>query len=316
MKVLSALPNYRDLCQEGIRLLEDHGCQLVINDLGRPMGFDDLKDLVSDVDGVIAGVDVWDESLLALAPKLKVIARFGVGVDNLDLDACKKHGVTVCNCPGINTNSVAEHALMMILGTTRYLGECNIACRAGRWPRTMHHELRGQTVGLLGFGSVGRRLAELLGPFGVTVIAYDKYPNEEAAQRLGVTMLPQDQVITQADVLSLHTPSTPETYHLINQNTISAMKDGAFLVNTARGPVVDEDAVAKALASGKLGGYGADVFEHEPPTADSLLFQQDRYLCTPHLAAESFENWSQTGVITAQAVLDVFAGREPQHKLV
>lgn len=316
MKVLSALPNYRMLCTEGIRLLEDQGCELVINDLGRPMEYEDLADLVSDVDGVIAGVDVWDERLLARAPKLKVIARFGVGVDNLDLEACKRRGITVCNCPGVNTNSVAEHALMLMLGLLRHLGECDRASRTGQWPRIMHYELRGKTVGLLGFGAVGRRLAALLAPFGVTVIANDKYPDQAAAQALGVQLTSQAEVIARADLLSLHTPATPETVHLINRDTIATMKDGAFLINTARGVVVDEAAVAEALSSGKLAGYGADVFEHEPPTIENPLFSMDQYLCTPHLAAESYENWTQTGILTAQVLLDVFAGREPAHRLV
>lgn len=316
MKVLSALPNYRPLCTEGIRLLEEQGCELICNDLGRPMEYEDLADLVSDVDGVIAGVDVWDERLLARAPKLKAIARFGVGVDNLDLEACRRRGIVVSNCPGVNTNSVAEHALMLMLGLLRHLGECDRASRVGQWPRIMHYELRGKTVGLLGFGAVGRRLAALLAPFGVTVLAYDTFPNPDAAQALGVRLLSQEEVIAQADILSLHTPATPETIHLINRDTISSMKDGAFLVNTSRGVVVDEDAVAEALGSGKLAGYGADVFEHEPPTSDNPLFSMEQYLCTPHLAAESYENWTQTGILTAQALLDVFAGREPAHRLV
>jgi len=113
MRVLSALPNYRTLCPEGIRLLEENGCEILFNDLGRPMAYEDLKDIVGEIDGVVAGVDVWDEKLLARAPRLKAIARFGVGVDNLDLKACQKRGITVTNCPGVNTNSVAEHALML-----------------------------------------------------------------------------------------------------------------------------------------------------------------------------------------------------------
>lgn len=316
MKVLAALPNYRQLCGEGLALLASQGVEVVANELGRPLTFEDLKDQVADVDGVVAGVDVWDDRLLALAPKLKGIARFGVGVDNLDLEACRQRGIQVCNCPGVNTNSVAEHALMLILGVTRYLGPCDRAARKGQWPRLMHYELKGKTVGLLGFGAVGRRLTQLLAPFEVTVLAYDKFPNQAAADQLGVTLLPQEEVMARADILSLHTPATPETHHLIRAETIAMMKDGAFLVNTSRGAVTDEAAIAAALASGKLSGYGADVFEHEPPTADGPLFSQENYLCTPHLAAESYENWTQTGLLTAQELLDIFAGKEPPHRLV
>lgn len=316
MKVLSALPNYRELCPEAIQLLQENGCELVVNELGRPMEFDDLKDIVADVDGVIAGVDKWDEKLLAAAPNLKAIARFGVGVDNLDLEACKRRGITVTNCPGINTNSVAEHALMLILGLLRHLGECDRSVREGTWPRIMHHELRGQTIGLLGFGSVGRSLCKKLAPFGVKMLAYDKYPNHKAADELGVTLASQDEVLAGADILSLHTPATPETTHMINRDTIAKMKDGVLIVNTSRGIVVDEAAIYEAMKSGKVGGYGTDVFEKEPPTKDNPLFSMQQYLCTPHLAAESYENWTQTGILTAQALLDVFAGRTPHHKLV
>ncbi|QAT50724.1 phosphoglycerate dehydrogenase [Caproiciproducens sp. NJN-50] len=316
MKVLSALPNYRNLCPDGIRLLKENGCELVINELGRPMGFGDLKDIVADVDGVVAGVDVWDEKLLSLAPKLKAIARFGVGVDNLDLKACERRGITVTNCPGVNTNSVAEHALMLILGLLRHLGECDRSIREGRWSRVMHHELRGQTVGLLGFGSVGRSLCEKLEPFHVRVLAYDKYPDEKAAAQLGVKLTSQNEVLAQADILSLHTPATPETAHMINRDTIGLMKSGVMLINTARGSVVDEAAVYAAMKEGKVAGYGTDVFDGEPPAVDNPLFSMQQYLCTPHVAAESYENWTQTGVITAQALLDVFSGRVPQHKLV
>lgn len=316
MKVLSALPNYRELCPEAIALLKKSGCELAINELGRPMGFDDLKDIVADVDGVVAGVDVWDEQLLARAPMLKAIARFGVGVDNLDLKTCERRGITVTNCPGINTNSVAEHALMLILGLLRHLGECDRSIREGRWPRIMHHELRGQTVGLLGFGSVGRSLCEKLEPFHVQVLAYDKYPNEEAAAKLGVKLTSQNEVLARADILSLHTPITPETIHMINRDTIGLMKDGVMIINTARGSVVDEAAVYVAMKEGKVAGYGTDVFDGEPPAADNPLFSMQQYLCTPHIAAESYENWTQTGIITAQSLLDVFAGRVPQHKLV
>lgn len=315
MKVLSALPNYSSLCQEAIELLEKNGCEVICNQLGRPMGFEDLKDLVADIDGAIVGVDEWDASLLDLAPNLKVLARFGVGVDNINLKECASRGVVVCNSPGVNSNSVAEHAVMLILCSLRHVGMCDRACRKGTWPRVMHHELKGKTVGLLGFGAVGRRVAQLLEPFHVELVAYDKFPNAEQARELGVTMLSQEEVIRRADILSLHLPATPETHHTICKETLEMMKEGACLINTARGPVVDEQAICSALESGKLCGYAADVFEHEPPTADMPLFQYENYLCTPHVAAESYESWRQTGLVTAQAVLDVFSGRKPQNRL-
>ncbi len=316
MKVLSTLPYYTDYCKDAIKLLEDNGCELVVNELGRPMSYDDLKDIVKDVDGVVAGVDEWDEKLFQLAPKLKAIARFGVGVDNLNLQDAKNYNIKVSNCPGINTSSVAEHAVMLILALVRRLPELNSVTRAGKWERAMHHELKGMTVGFLGFGAVARSAAEKLKPFGVKLIAYDKFPNEKAAEELGVSLMDMDGVIKNSDIISLHTPSTPETYHMINAQTLRMARDRVFIVNTSRGAVVDEAAMYEALKSGKVSGFGVDVFEKEPVTSDNPLFEFPQYICTPHTSAESFENWATTGVITAQALLDVFAGKEPDHKLV
>ena len=316
MKVLASLPYFREYCKDAVKLLEENGCQVVSNELGRPLTFNDLKDIVIDIDGVIAGVDEWDSNLFNLAPNLKAIARFGVGVDNLNLEDAKAHQITISNCPGINTSSVAEHAVMLILSVVRQLPAVNTAVKQGKWVRAMHHELKGMTVGLIGFGAIARNLARKLKPFEVTLIAYDKYPNQNAAESLGVTLMSLDDIIRNSDIISLHIPATPETKHLINKKTLALAKDGVFIVNTSRGAVVDEAAVCDALESGKLAGFGTDVYENEPLTADSPLSKIEQAVCTPHVAAESYENWATTGIITAQALLDVFARKEPKNKLV
>lgn len=316
MKVLAALPNYSLYCSEAKHYLQEQGCEVIENKTDGPLTFEQLKALAGDADGVIAGVDVWDERLMELAPKLKGIARFGVGVDNIDLEAAEKRGITVTNCPGINTESVAEHALMLILSVMRCCPSLNQSVREGKWTRVMVKELRGKTVGLIGFGAIARSLAEKLLPFRCQLIAYDKYPNEEEAERLGVRMGDLDLVLRDSDVLSLHLPAAEDTYHLLSENTLHRCKDGVYIVNTSRGTVADEKAVYRGLESGKIAGYGSDVFEAEPVCAGNPLFQFDNYVCTPHTAAESYENYAQTGMATARALLDVFAGREPKNKLV
>ncbi|MCB7305719.1 phosphoglycerate dehydrogenase [Bariatricus massiliensis] len=316
MKILAALPNYSLYCAEAKRYLQEQGCEVIENETKGPLTFGQLSGLVGDVDGVIAGVDVWDERLMELAPKLKGIARFGVGVDNIDLEAAKKRGIQVCNCPGINTESVAEHALMLILSIMRYFPVLNQAAREGRWPRVMVRELRGKIVGLIGFGAVARNLAEKLQPFGCRITAYDKYPDEMAAKRLGVEMCGLDKVLEESDVLSLHVPALPDTYHLLDEKALEHCRDGVYIVNTSRGTIVDERVVYEGMRAGKIAGYGSDVFETEPVTAKYPLFEFDNYVCTPHTAAESYENYAQTGMATAQALLDVFAGKEPKNKLV
>lgn len=278
--------------------------------------FDELKEIVEDIDGVVVGVDDWNEDVFKLAPKLKGMARFGVGVDNIDLNAAKEHGIIVCNSPGINSSAVAEQAVALLLSLIRNIPEMNRAVRKGEWPRPMFHELKSRTIGFLGFGAIARNVAQRLAGFGPEMIAYDKYPNQEAADKLGVRLVSQEEVLKESDIISIHLPATDETKHLINKETIQQMKDGVYIVNTARGSIVNEADMAGALESGKAAGFGTDVFEHEQIDLSGPLFKYDNYIATPHVSAETFENCETTSVVTARALLAVFEGREPENRLV
>lgn len=316
MKVLVTATNYSKYCQAGKEILENAGCEIIENPHGRPYTFEELKEIVPGIDGVVAGVDTWDENVFMLAPNLKAIARFGVGVDNIDLEAAKKRGIIVCNSPGINSSAVAEQAAALILCAVRRIPEMNSAVRKGEWPRPMFHELKSRTVGLLGFGAIARNLAERLAGFHPQIIAYDKYPNMAEAERLNVRMVSQEEVLKQSDIISIHLPATPETKHLICRETIEQMKDGAYLINTARGSIVCEKDAADALAGGKLAGFATDVFETEPIDLSGPLFEMPNYIATPHVSAETYENCEQTSIVTAKALLAVFQGKEPDNRLV
>ena len=316
MKVLVTATNYSKYCQAGKKILENAGCEIIENPHGRPYTFDELKEIVEDIDGVVVGVDDWNEDVFKLAPKLKGMARFGVGVDNIDLNAAKEHGIIVCNSPGINSSAVAEQAVALLLSLIRNIPEMNRAVRKGEWPRPMFHELKSRTIGFLGFGAIARNVAQRLAGFGPEMIAYDKYPNQEAADKLGVRLVSQEEVLKESDIISIHLPATDETKHLINKETIQQMKDGVYIVNTARGSIVNEADMAGALESGKAAGFGTDVFEHEPIDLSGPLFKYDNYIATPHVSAETFENCETTSVVTAKALLAVFEGKEPENRLV
>lgn len=316
MKVLVTATNYSKYCQAGKKILENAGCEIIENPHGRPYTFDELKEIVEDIDGVVVGVDDWNEDVFKLAPKLKGMARFGVGVDNIDLNAAKEHGIIVCNSPGINSSAVAEQAVALLLSLIRNIPEMNSAVRKGEWPRPMFHELKSRTIGFLGFGAIARNVAQRLAGFGPEMIAYDKYPNQEAADKLGVRLVSQEEVLKESDIISIHLPATDETKHLINKETIQQMKDGVYIVNTARGSIVNEADMAESLESGKAAGFGTDVFEHEPIDLSGPLFKYDNYIATPHVSAETFENCETTSVVTARALLAVFEGREPENRLV
>ena len=314
-KILVTATNYSQLCGEAKKLFEDNGCEVIENTLGRPMTFDELRMRVGDIDGVIAGVDTWNDDVFAIAPKLKVISRFGVGVDNIDIEAARKRGITVTNAAGGNANAVAELTIGLIVAAMRAIPQLHATTRQGAWDRFVGTELFGRTVGLLGFGNIAQKVARKLSGFDVTIIAYDKYPNLEAAAGLGVTMIEADEVIARADVLCMLLPNLPETRRFMNADVFARMKDGAYFVNTARGALVDEAALADALTSGKLSGAAIDVYQHEPSSADNPLFRLDRIVTTPHTAAETYETYTGIGAITATAVLDVLAGRVPKNLL-
>ncbi|MEV5030251.1 phosphoglycerate dehydrogenase [Paenibacillus sp. LPE1-1-1.1] len=310
-KVLVTATNYSVLCTEAKHLLEAAGCEIVENRVGRPHTYDELVPLVADIDGVVAGVDTWNEEVFKLAPKLKGIARFGVGVDNIDLAQAEERGIQVTNVPGGNANAVAELAVGLILSQLRNIPALEQSAKRGYWDRRVGEELAGKTIGLLGFGHIAQMVARKLQGFDVSLIAFDKYPNEVKAAELGVSLVSSEEVLRGSDIVSMHLPSLKETYHMMSDAQFGMMKRTAYFVNTARGALVDERALYAALKEGRIAGAAIDVFESEPVSADNPLFTLDNLLATPHTAAETAETYHRVGLVTAQALLDVFAGIEP-----
>lgn len=315
LKVLVTATNYSSLCAEAKRLLESQGCEVIENPFGRPLTFDELQRYVPEVDGVVVGVDTWDEAVFKIAPKLKVLARFGVGVDNIDIEKAREFGIQVINAAGKNANAVAELTLGLIISAMRNVHVLHQTTRQGRWDRFVGEELIGRTVGLLGFGNIAQKVAKKLSGFDVKVIAYDKYPNLSAASALNVELVSSETVLQQSDVVCMLLPSIKETRHFMNAQTFAMMKDQSYFINTARGALVDEAALKVALDKGKLKAAAIDVYEREPSSADNPLFSTGNILTTPHTAAETYETYHEIGLFTAQAILDVFAGKTPQNLL-
>jgi D-3-phosphoglycerate dehydrogenase/(S)-sulfolactate dehydrogenase len=223
--------------------------------------------------------------------RLKVIGRAGVGVDNIDLEAATRKGVVVMNTPGGNSIAVAELTLGLMLALLRNLVPAISATKAGRWEKKRFgggHELFRKTVGLLGFGSIGQLVAQRCIAFGATVIAYDPHP-VEASRRVGAQIVPLDELFRRADIVSLHVPLADGTRNLVGRPQLKAMRKGGFLVNCARGGIVDEAALAEALRDGTLAGAAMDVFATEPVAPDHPLLSLDNFLCTPHLGASTEE---------------------------
>jgi len=224
-------------------------------------------------------------------------------------------GITVFNAAGSNSKAVAEHAIALMFGLVRQLPQLNKSTREGKWERLTFREFSSLTIGFIGFGGIARLTAERLAPFGSRLIAYDKFPNKEAAQERNVTLTSLEEVLRTSDIVSIHAPSLPDTFHMINREALAMMKKTAYLVNTARGPLVDELALYDALVSGTLAGAGLDVYEQEPISPDNPLLSLDCVLCTPHSAAETLETYHNVGTFTAENVVAYFQGRTPENWL-
>lgn len=316
MKPIVALPFRHQaslVCDEARNMLTEAGFELVCNQKGVRLPREEQKAMIENAFAIIAGTESYDADMLSACKNLKVIIRFGVGTDNFDLAALREMGVQV----GVitNHNAVAEFALTLILAALKNLPRYDTVVREGKWTRFPMRELSGKTVGIVGFGRIGRRLAELLSGFGVELLAYDPYMNVEAAAERKVTPVTLDELLARADVVSLHLPATEETYHMINAESIGKMKDGAYIVNTARGALVDEAALYDALASGKLSGAGQDVYESEPVTENNPLFTLSNNVLAPHVSASTFETNYNGGIICAESVIRVAQGGTPLYPL-
>ncbi len=290
---------------------------LIYNPTTRPLSSAELAKLLPGCDGYIAGLDRIDRAALEAADRLRVIARYGVGVDNVDLQAAREKGIVVTNTPLANAVSVAELTLGFILSLARMIPTADTAVRAGTWPRLSGITLQGKTVGLLGFGSIGQHVARRLRGFECSVLAYDPAGDEKSAQELDVQLVSQDQVVGSADWLSLHLPLLPETRNMVNASFIAHMKERSFLVNTSRGEIIDETALCAALQSGHLRGAALDVFAHEPlSVADNELLTLPGVIVTPHMAAHTDGATNAMGWSAVADCLAVLRGESPTYRVI
>jgi D-3-phosphoglycerate dehydrogenase len=295
--------------------LEAQVREVIYNPTGKPLTSAEVAELIPGIDGYIAGLDGIDASALKAADRLKVIARYGVGVDSVDLEAARAQGIVVTNTPGANSVSVAELALGLMLALARQIPEAVEAVHQGKWPRYAGLSLEGKTVGILGLGAIGRQLARRLAGFDCRLLAYDPFGDPAVARDLHVKLTTLDQVLEAADFVSLHLPLLPDTRGMVNETFLSKMKKGSFLINTSRGEVVDENALRKALQDGDLKGAGLDAFAIEPPAPGNPLLLMPQVIATPHLGAQTDGATSNMGWFALRDCLAVLKGEQPVYKV-
>ena len=310
MKVLVTPTSFKpDRGGPALELLRSFSEDLVFNPLERPLSEDELIPLISGCTGFIAGLDSVTRKVIENAPDLKVISRYGVGVDQVDIKAAKEKGIVVCNTPGSNANAVADLAFALLLCIARKVPLLDRKTREGQWIRSTGFELFGKTIGIVGLGAVGKAVAKRASGFSMSVMAYDPFINTEYAQANNITAASFDEVIGEADIISLHLPLTDETRYIISNEVMQKMKNGAVIINTARGGLIDEKAAYDHLKSGHLGGLGLDAFETEPPGSSTLFFL-DNVVLTPHTGAHTSEAIAAMAGLSVKNLIDVLSGRD------
>ena len=258
---------------------------------------------------IVRSATTIDAAALARSPRLRVVARAGVGLDNVDVPAATARGVLVVNAPTSNIVSAAEQAVALLLTVARHTASASAALKAGAWRRSAYTgvEVQGKTVGVVGLGRIGVLFAQRMAAFGVRLIAYDPYVQPARAAQLGVHLVSLEELLRESDFVSVHLPRTPETLGLIGEKELNLVKPGVRIVNAARGGLVDERALAEALADGRVAGAGLDVFESEPLT-ESPLFAYDNVVVTPHLGASTVEAQDKAGLAVARSVRQALRG--------
>ena len=301
-----------EVLESGLQLLQDD--ERVQVDIRLGLSREELHQAIGEYDAIItrSGTQV-DQDLVDHATNLKIVARAGVGIDNVDIDAASNKGIIVVNAPFGNVNSAAEHTMALLLSFCRNVTVANTSLKSGEWKRAPFTgtELKGKTIGIIGLGKVGGRVAKRCRAFEAEVITYDPYISEKRAEDFGVKLVPLEDIVRYSDIITVHTPLNDETRGMITAEHFEGMKDGVIIVNCARGGIIEEEAMLQALDSGKVSGSAFDVWSEEPPSTDTLkkLIAHPNMIVTPHLGANTIEAQKNVAVDVSREIINYLDGR-------
>ncbi len=309
-RVLLTMPKFLD--NEGyVRdFLRDRDCELIEHREHRTMTEERLLELIPEAEALVPGLEPVTERVFAAAPRLRAVSAQGVGYDHIDVEAASRRGIAVCICAGCNNHSVSELVLGMMLGLARHIYTADRAVRDGGWPRLVGSELWGKTLGVVGLGRVGKSVALLGRGLGMRVLATDVAWDITFANEHQISYVPLGRTLREADFVSLHCPLTPQTRGLIDDAALALMKPTAYLINTARGPIVEEAALVRALRERRIAGAGLDVFQHEPHPANPYL-DFPNVILTPHLGGATTDATERALELALLNITNVLDGRKP-----
>ena len=297
-----------------LTFFEEANCEVAYLPGSAPWPEEETREQLADMDGILAGGDYGNPFTLEKADRLKVIARSGVGYDRIDLDLCSERGIVVTNTPGAMADAVADEALALMLALIRRVFEGDRQVKAGAYAVTVAEDLAAMTLGLVGCGRIGAEVARRAAAFKMRILVYDPWVEAAAIEALGATQVSLDELLAQADVISLHTPLSSDNEGMINADFLGRMKAGSYLLNTARGPLVDEAALIEALKNGPVAGAALDCQATEPPTGISLeLVRLENVIAMPHAASNTITARERMALWAAQSIVDCLEGRVPEH---
>ncbi|HDI52551.1 MAG TPA: D-glycerate dehydrogenase [Candidatus Bathyarchaeota archaeon] len=308
----------RKLFDEAISLIEEYADVEVYESEEEPAPYDLILEKVRDVDGLLCLLtDKIDARIIEAGERLKVISNYAVGYDNIDVEAATRRGIYVTNTPGVLTETTADLAWAILMAIARRVVEADKYVRAGRWihawgPKMMlGSDVHGKTLGIIGLGRIGSAVARRAKGFNMRIIYYDIFRREDLERELGLEYKPLEELLKEADYVTLHVPLTKETHHLIGERELDLMKPTAYLINTSRGAVIDQRALYKALKERRIAGAALDVFEKEPIDPDDPLLELDNVVLTPHIGSASVETRKKMAMMAAENLVSVLKGVEP-----
>ena len=312
--VLVASRSFGKNCPHVLEQMKAFGCVFLPNPHERAPTEAEMLALAPEADAIVSGTEPITAKVLAAAPRLKVISKHGVGYENIDLEAAKARGIPVCIAGGSIADSVADLAMGLILSVARQIPQADRSVRAGEWKRFVGPEMSGKTLGIVGLGQIGKGLARRAKGFGMRLVAHDAHEDRPFAASWGVDYVSLDELLKRSDFVSLHAPVTPGTRGMMDARRLALMKPTAYLVNTARGELVDEGALYEALSQNRLAGAATDVFAQEPPGKSPLLTLAN-FVATPHTAGQTHEGLRKMGEVTAENTLRVLRGEAPLFRI-
>lgn len=301
-KVLTTPRSYGKNMPQLFEQLEAAGYEVIRNTTGGILDKDSMKNMLADCVGVIAGVDPLDAEVLECAPKLRAISRYGVGVDNVDMEYCRTHNIKVSRTVGANSDAVADYTMALIMAVARRIPMIDRKCRRMDWGKIISRDVCNATLGLFGLGAIGKQVVKRAKGFGMKIIAYDPFWPEDFAKENQVEYADPNTIFSTADFISLHLPLTPETVGFVGEKELAMMKTDAILINAARGALVDEAALLEALRENRIYGAGLDAFTHEPPDEDAW-YELDNVVLGSHCAASTTSAAENMGRMATENLL-------------